>query len=103
VFITMHTGVTLNTDIQKGVFDRFRSLRCGGRPRWAAHAGGGAGGERVRALPAHVRQQRLRRPGHHAEAARPPVAGEVTWVLIWCAVLVAVFGPLTMYLYRTEQ
>ena len=26
VFITMYTGVTLNTDIQKGVFDRFRSL-----------------------------------------------------------------------------
>jgi ABC-2 type transport system permease protein len=26
VFITMYTGVALNTDIQKGVFDRFRSL-----------------------------------------------------------------------------
>ncbi|WP_454049768.1 ABC transporter permease [Cellulomonas sp. Marseille-Q8402] len=26
VMITMYTGVTLNTDIQKGVFDRFRSL-----------------------------------------------------------------------------
>jgi ABC-2 type transport system permease protein len=26
IMITMYTGVTLNTDIQKGVFDRFRSL-----------------------------------------------------------------------------
>jgi ABC-2 type transport system permease protein len=26
VFITMYTGVTLNTDVQKGVFDRFRTL-----------------------------------------------------------------------------
>src|SRR5713226_9039714 len=25
-FITMYTGVALNTDISKGVFDRFRSL-----------------------------------------------------------------------------
>src|SRR5690606_16082125 len=25
VMITMNTGITLNTDIQKGVFDRFRS------------------------------------------------------------------------------
>ena len=26
VMITLYTGVTLNTDITKGVFDRFRSL-----------------------------------------------------------------------------
>lgn len=26
VFITMYTGLTINTDIEKGVFDRFRSL-----------------------------------------------------------------------------
>jgi ABC-2 type transport system permease protein len=26
VFITMYTGVTLNTDVQKGIFDRFRTL-----------------------------------------------------------------------------
>lgn len=26
IMITMYTGITLNTDIQKGVFDRFRSL-----------------------------------------------------------------------------
>jgi len=26
VFITMYTGLTINTDIDKGVFDRFRSL-----------------------------------------------------------------------------
>lgn len=29
VMITMNTGITLNTDIQKGIFDRFRSL-----PAW---------------------------------------------------------------------
>ena len=31
VFITMYTGLTINTDIEKGVFDRFRSL-----PVWRA-------------------------------------------------------------------
>ncbi|MGB0101972.1 MAG: ABC transporter permease, partial [Nocardioides sp.] len=31
VFITMYTGLTINTDIDKGVFDRFRSL-----PVWRA-------------------------------------------------------------------
>ena len=36
VMITMYTGVGLNTDIEKGVFDRFRSCRCGGRPPWSA-------------------------------------------------------------------
>ncbi len=29
VFITVYTGVGINTDIQKGLFDRFRSLPCG--------------------------------------------------------------------------
>ena len=29
VFITVYTGVGLNTDIKKGLFDRFRSL-----PMW---------------------------------------------------------------------
>jgi ABC-2 type transport system permease protein len=27
IFITVYTGVGVNTDIQKGLFDRFRSLR----------------------------------------------------------------------------
>ncbi|HEX6195875.1 MAG TPA: ABC transporter permease [Jiangellaceae bacterium] len=35
----------------------------------------------------------------HAEA----VASEIGWVLITCAVLVAVFGPMTMRLYRRER
>jgi ABC-2 type transport system permease protein len=35
--------------------------------------------------------------------AGTPVAGEVGWVLLCCAVLVAVFGPVTMYLYRTKE
>ncbi|MBL1079387.1 ABC transporter permease [Nocardia sp. 2] len=32
-----------------------------------------------------------------------PVAAELGWVLLTCAVLVAVFGPLTMRLYRRER
>jgi ABC-2 type transport system permease protein len=36
-FITMYTGVALNTDIQKGIFDRFRSL-----PIWRTSALAGA-------------------------------------------------------------
>jgi ABC-2 type transport system permease protein len=32
-----------------------------------------------------------------------PVAAEVGWVLLACAVLVAVFGPVTMRLYRRER
>ena len=35
VMITMYTGVGLNTDIEKGVFDRFRSCPCGGRRPWS--------------------------------------------------------------------
>ena len=34
--ITMNTGITLNTDIQKGVFDEFGHFRCGDRRRWSA-------------------------------------------------------------------
>jgi len=30
-------------------------------------------------------------------------AGEIGWVLLSCAVIVAVFAPLTMHLYRTKQ
>ena len=30
-------------------------------------------------------------------------AGEVGWVLVWCAAMVAVFGPITMRLYRDER
>lgn len=32
-----------------------------------------------------------------------PVTTDLTWVFLTCAVLVAVFGPLTMYLYRRER
>jgi ABC-2 type transport system permease protein len=35
VMITMYTGVAVNTDIEKGVFDRFRTL-----PIWRARADG---------------------------------------------------------------
>ncbi|QLY28349.1 ABC transporter permease [Nocardia huaxiensis] len=32
-----------------------------------------------------------------------PVAGELGWVMLTCAVLVALFGPVTMRLYRRER
>ena len=41
VMITMYTGMALNTDISKGVFDRFRSL-----PIWRSGAGGDDAGRR---------------------------------------------------------
>jgi ABC-2 type transport system permease protein len=45
---------------------------------------------------------------HLASAARGlmhggPVVGDVAWVLLWSAALVAVFGPLTMRLYNAER
>ena len=44
VFITMYTGLTINTDIDKGVFDRFRSL-----PVWrASHLVGALLGDTLR-------------------------------------------------------
>jgi ABC-2 type transport system permease protein len=44
VFITMYTGLTINTDIEKGVFDRFRSL-----PVWrASHLVGALLGDTLR-------------------------------------------------------
>jgi ABC-2 type transport system permease protein len=184
VFITMYTGVTLNTDIQKGVFDRFRSLPVwrpaalvgmllgdavrysiasamvlvlglvlGFRPRagvvgvllavalvilfafslaWAWTAlglvlrtpGSVLGVSSFIMFPltfvSNVFVDPSTMPGPLAAfvdvnpismlttAARglmhgTPVAGEVGWVLVSCAVLVGVFGPVTMYLYRTKQ
>jgi ABC-2 type transport system permease protein len=38
VFICMYTGVGLNTDIQKGLYDRFRSLPCGSQRRCSARS-----------------------------------------------------------------
>lgn len=32
-----------------------------------------------------------------------PVVGEIGWVLVACAALVAMFGPVTMRLYRRER
>ena len=75
-WITMYTGMALNTDISKGVFDRFRSLpiwrpavlvgMLHGRRR-ALH-GGGAGddrGGRGTGLPARRRPARRRRGRGH--------------------------------------
>jgi ABC-2 type transport system permease protein len=183
-WITMYTGQALNTDISKGVFDRFRSL-----PIWRPavlvgmlladalrytlasiviiglgvvlgfRPGGGPVGvllavalvlvfafslswvwtsvglrmptpEAVmqmsmtvlfpltfasnvfvdpRTMPGWVQAFVNNNPiTHLAAAARglmhgTDVAGEVGWVLVWSAVLVAVFGPLTMRLYRAER
>ena len=32
-----------------------------------------------------------------------PVGSEIGWVLVWSALLVAVFAPLTMRLYNAER
>lgn len=184
VFITMYTGVTLNTDVQKGVFDRFRSLPVwrpavlvgmflGDAVRYAIASAivlalglvlgfrprGGVTGVLLAValvivfafsvswvwtsvglllrtpgavmavsgfiqLPltfvSNVFVDPATMPGWLASfvAVNPisvlttasrglmhgtPVTGEVVRVLICCAVLVAVFGPLTMYLYRTKE
>jgi ABC-2 type transport system permease protein len=184
VFLTMYTGVTLNTDIQKGVFDRFRSLPVwrpaalvgmllGDAVRYSIAAalvlvlglalgfrpGAGVPGMLLAVALVLVFSfslswvwtalgLALRTPGsvmgvsgfvlfpltfvsnvfvdprtmpgplaavvdvnpvsRLTTAARglmhgTPVAGEIGWVLVSCAVLVAVFGPLTMYLYRHKE
>ena len=161
--ITMYTGMALNTDITKGVFDRFRSLPiwrpavlvgmmladavrytmaalvvivlgvvlgfrpdggplgvvaavalllvfssacrgCGRASACAADARVGHADEHDRAVPAHLRQQRVRRPRHDARLAagvreRQPHhqlttasrelmhgsvdSGAIGWVLLW--------------------
>ena len=184
--ITMYTGMALNTDIGKGIFDRFRSLpiwrpavlvgmlladtvrytiasRGGDRrsawssasgptavrsacwPRWLLllvfsfslswvwtviglkmrTPGVGDAGEHDRAVPADLRQQRLRRSRrrcpagcrrssrcnpitHLTTASRSLMhgtggAGEIGWVLAWSAALVAIFAPMTMRLYGKER
>jgi ABC-2 type transport system permease protein len=184
VFITMYTGVTLNTDIQKGVFDRFRSLPVwrpaalvgmllgdavryslasamviilglvlGFRPRagvvgvllavalvilfsfslawvWTSLSlvlrtpGAVMGVSSFILFPltfvSNVFVDPSTMPGPLrafvdvnpvsmlTTAARglmhgTPVAGDVGWVLVSCAALVAVFGPLTAHLYRNKQ
>jgi ABC-2 type transport system permease protein len=30
-------------------------------------------------------------------------AGEITWVLVGCAILTLIFAPLTLYLYQHKQ
>lgn len=184
VMITMYTGMTLNTDIQKGVFDRFRSL-----PVWRPSAlvgallgdvvrysiasaivlglglalgfrpGGGAVGVVLsvallllfsfcmswlwtmlslilrtpnsvmgvsmmlmfpltfgsnifvdpRTMPGWLQAFVEVNPISHLvsvvrglmHGAMP--AGEIAWVLISCVVLVAIFGPATMVLYRNKN
>lgn len=184
VFITMYTGFTLNTDISKGVFDRFRSL-----PIWRPSAIVGAllgdaarytiasamvivlglilgfrpGGGPVGVLLAvalilvfsfslswiwtslglvlrtpnsvmgvsmmvlfpitfasNIFVDPRTMPGWlQAFVDVNPIStlvtatrglmhgsvatGQIGWVLLVCALLIAVFGPITMYLYRTKR
>jgi ABC-2 type transport system permease protein len=182
--ITMYTGMTLNTDISKGVFDRFRSLPIwrpavlvgallGDAVRYTLASamvivlgvilgfrpdGGVPGvllavalllvfsfslswiwtavGLRMR-TPESVMQVSMlilfpltfasnvfvdpeTMPGwlqafvdinpisHLVTASRglmhgTAAAGEIGWVLVWCAAIIAVFGPITMRLYRSER
>ncbi|MEX2536694.1 MAG: ABC transporter permease [Trueperaceae bacterium] len=183
VFITMYTAVGLNTDLSKGMFDRFRSLpiwrpaplvgmMIGDAVRYAIAAGvvmtvglllgfrpaGGPLGVLASLLllllfafsltwvwtvlgmvmqtPNAVMMSAMlvlfpitfasniyvdpsTMPGwlqafigvnpiaHLVSAVRAlmhgqPAAGEVAWVLAACALLIAVFAPLTMHLYRTR-
>jgi ABC-2 type transport system permease protein len=184
VMITMNTGITLNTDIQKGVFDRFRSLPIWGpSPLVGAllgdlvrysigsanvlalglllgyRPGGGAVGVVLsvalllvfsfclswlwtmlslivrtpnsvagvsmmvmfpltfgsnifvdpKTMPGWLQAVIEVNPITHLVAAVRGLmhgsvpAGEIGWVLMSCALLVAVFGPITMVLYRNKK
>lgn len=184
VFITMYTGFTLNTDISKGVFDRFRSLPIwrpatlvgallGDAVRYTVASaivvalglllgfrpdGGVAGVVAAVALilvfsfslswiwtalglllrtpnsvmgvsmmvlfpitfASNIFVDPRTMPGwlqafvdvnpisHLVSSVRglmhgSAAAGEVGWVLLACAVLVSVFSPVTMYLYRNKR
>ena len=184
VFITMYTGFTLNTDITKGVFDRFRTLPIwrpstlvgallGDAVRYTIASamvialglilgfrpGGGAAGVLLavvlilvfsfslswiwtalglilrtpnsvmgvsmmvlfpitfasnifvnpRTMPGWLQAFVGVNPiSHLVTAVRGLMQGNVAvgqigWVVLACAVLVAVFAPLTMYLYRNKR
>ena len=60
LFMAVYSGVALNTDITKGVVDRFRSL-----PDVAAVAAGRRGGRRQRPLPDRLRRSSLVARLHH--------------------------------------
>ena len=78
LFTTVYSGVALNTDLTKGVVDRFRSL-----PIWRAGAAGRSAARRQRALPG-------RRHGDHRPRADPrlPAGGGVRGVLAALALVV---------------
>ena len=154
VMITMNTGITLNTDIQKGVFDRFRSL-----PVWRPSPEGGAVGVVLsvvlllvfsfclswlwtmlslilrtpnsvagvsmmvmfpltfvsnifvdpKTMPGWLQAVVEVNPITHLTTVVRGLmhgsvpAGEIGWVLVSSALLVAVFGPITMVLYRNKK
>ena len=168
VMITMNTGITLNTDIQKGVFDRFRSLPVwrpsplvgallgdllGFRPEGGAVGvvlsvvlllvfsfclswlwtmlslilrtpNSVAGVSMMVMFPltfvSNIFVDPKTMPGwlqavvevnpitHLTTVVRGLMhgsvpAGEIGWVLVSSALLVAVFGPITMVLYRNKK
>ena len=65
LFTTVYSGVALNTDMTKGVVDRFRSL-----PIWPAGAARGRRGGRQRALRARRARDRRRRRHPRLSARR---------------------------------
>ena len=157
VMITMNTGITLNTDIQKGVFDRFRSLPVwrpsplvgallGDLVRYSIGSaivimlglvlgfrpeGGAVGvvlsvagvsmmlmfpltfGSNIfvdpKTMPGWLQAVVEVNPITHLATVvrglmdRSVPAGEIGWVLVSSVLLVAVFGPITMVLYRNKK
>ncbi len=82
VFTTVYSGVTLNTDVTKGVVDRFRTL-----PLWRpAPLVGALLGDTVRYL-----------------IAGTATVGSIGIVLATTIALTCVFASLTVYLYRNKN
>lgn len=81
VFITMYTGLTINTDIEKGVFDRFRSL-----PVWrASHLVGALLGDTLRYLLASIMVLAVGLAiGYRPPGGAPGVVLAVLLLLVFC-------------------
>ncbi len=106
LFITVYTGVGLNTDIRKGLYDRFRSL-----PIWqpAPLFGALAGFVNLGTMPAWLQAAVGRNPvTYRASASRKLMHGEdasadIVAVFAVAALIVAVAAPVSMRLYRKER
>ena len=139
ILITAYTGFNLNTDISKGVSDRFRSLPIwrpsvivgallGDVARYALASAIvlalglvlGFRPEGVVGVLLSVALLAKTMPGwletavgynpitHLVSAIRGLMsgtmpAGHISWLLVGCAMLVAVFAPITVRLYRNKE